>query len=78
MFKTELNYFINHQDELVRLYRDKFLVLKGEGVVGAYSSALEAYLEAQKSHPLGTFMIQQCTPGSEAYTVSVATQDLFA
>lgn len=71
MFDTELKYFIAHQEDLVRQYRGKALVLRGEHVVGAYGSPLEAYLAAQKEFPLGTFMIQPCEPGPEAYTVTI-------
>lgn len=35
MFKQELQYFIDHQDELVRQYRGQVLLLKGQQVVGA-------------------------------------------
>ena len=56
-FKNELEYFIANQDRLVEQYSDKVLVIKGQQVVGAYDLALEAYIEAQKEHKLGTFMI---------------------
>jgi hypothetical protein len=78
MFQIELNYFIAHQDELVRQYRGKVLVLQGPRVVGVYDTLLTAYLEAQKEHPLGTFMLQRCEPGTEAYTVTIATRGIFA
>ncbi len=71
MFDTELKYFIAHQDELVARYRAKVLVIRGEEVAGVYGSALEAYLEAQKQFAPGTFMIQPCEPGPEAYTVTI-------
>ena len=71
MFEQELSYFIAHQDELVAQHGGKTLVLRGESVEGAYASALEAYLEAQKRFPLGTFMIQPCEPGPSAYTARI-------
>lgn len=73
MFEQEMRYFIQHQDELVKKHSGKVLVLKGETVVGVYDSTLDAYLEAQKEHELGTFMIQTCVPGPEAYTVTIST-----
>lgn len=75
MFDTELNYFIAHQDELVARHRGKVLVIRGEQVEGAYSSALEAYLSAQKQFPVGTFMIQPCEPGPGAYTVTISSMN---
>lgn len=78
MFQNELEYFITHQDELVQQHRGKVLVLKGQQVVGVYDTTLIAYLEAQKTHPLGTFMLQPCEPGPDAYTVTISTHGLFA
>ncbi len=71
MFKTELDYFISRQEEIVEEHFGKFLVIKGREIVGVYETALEAYIEAQKEHPLGTFMIQPCQPGPQAYTVTI-------
>ena len=73
MFEEELKYFISNQDDLVKKYRGKILVLKGKEVLGAYSSPMEAFVAAQKDHKLGTFMIQPCEPGPEAYTVTLAS-----
>lgn len=73
VFQQELDYFMAHQDELVRAHRGKVLVIRGTQVVGAYSSPLEAYVEAQKSYRLGTFMIQACEPGPEAYSATVSS-----
>lgn len=76
MFDRELNYFVAHQDELVAKHRGKTLVLRGESVEGVYSSPLEAYVEAQKRFPLGTFMVQPCEPGPSAYTVTISSMNL--
>lgn len=77
MFQTELQYFIDHQDALVAQFPGQVLAIQGQQILGAYHTALEAYLETQKTHPLGTFMLQPCEPGHEAYTVTIATYDLF-
>jgi hypothetical protein len=71
MFTEELKFFIQHQEELVQRYEGKVLALQNKEVVGVYDSPLEAYLEAQKTHSLGTFMIQPCEPGPSAYTVTI-------
>ena len=44
---------------------------------GAYATVLEAYLEAMRRFTPGTFMLQRCEPGPEAYTVTISTRDLF-
>lgn len=73
-FEEELNFFIEHQEELVRQFRGKVLVLVGPKVVGVHDTTLDAYLEAQKEYKLGTFMIQPCEPGPDAYTVTITSQ----
>lgn len=65
----EFLYYLAHQDELVRQYNGKVIVLHNHEVVGAYSTRSEAYWAAVKRFPLGTFCIQLCTPGTEAYTI---------
>lgn len=76
MFREELNYFIEHQDELVAQHRGKVLILVGQHVVGVHDTVLEAYLEAGKTHEPGTFMIQQCEPGEQAYTATISSIEL--
>lgn len=56
-------------------HNGKTLVLRGEKVEGVYGSALEAYLDAGKKYPLGTFMIQNCQPGPGAYTVTISSMN---
>ena len=73
VFQQELDFFMAHQDELVRAHRGKVLVIRGTQVVGVYSTSLEAYVEAQKSYQLGSFMIQACVPGPEAFTATVSS-----
>ena len=73
MFDKELNYFISHQGELVNKYPNKILAIAGEEVIGVYDKISEAYWETQKTHRLGTFMIQPCKPGKDAYTVTLST-----
>ena len=68
MLEEELKYFIDNQIELLKKYRGKFLVIKNQGVVGIYESEIEAYQEAQKKYELGTFLIQECTLGKDAYS----------
>jgi len=61
----------------VQKHRGKVLVLKDRQVVGVYDTLLTAYLEAQKTYQLGTFMLQRCEPGPEAYTITISTPSVF-
>ncbi len=78
MFQKELEYFKTNQDRLVEEHGGKVLVIKGEEVIGVYDSPMDAYLESQKEHELGSFMIQPCKPGPEAYTVTISNTEVIA
>jgi len=77
MFEEELNYFIANQNDLVSKHLGKVLVIKGRKILGVYTTPLEAFQEAQKTCAAGTFMIQTCIPGPDAYTVTI-TSNLWA
>ena len=66
--QKELEYFKAHQEELIRQYKGKFLVIKDQKVEGVYETEIDAYNDAQKKFELGTFIIQQCIAGKDAYT----------
>jgi len=69
MLDTEFKYYIDNQDEIVKSYNGKVVVIKDNKVVGAYDSDREAYFASVKKYKLGTFLLQLCTPGDEAYTI---------
>lgn len=71
LFKNELDFFVKNQERLVKDHEGKALVIKGNRILGAYDTPLEAYVEAQRKHPVGTFMIQICAPGPDAYTITI-------
>ena len=66
--EKEFNYYLQHQKELIGKYNGKFIVIKGDAVIGDYESEPEAVEETSKQHELGTFLVQKCEPGSESYT----------
>jgi hypothetical protein len=68
--KKEFQYYLKNQDALVVKYKDRILVIKDEQVIGDYASELEALEETSKTHKAGTFLIQKCTPGNEAYSAT--------
>jgi len=78
MFEQELKYFIDNQDRLVEEHRGQILTLRGREVVGAHNTLLEAYLDAIARFTPGTFMLQRCEPGPDAYTVTLSTLGLFS
>lgn len=78
MFQEELEFFKANQEDLVKRHQGKILIIKGAEVVGAYDTTIEAYINALKKYELGSFMIQPCTPGPEAYTVIIGSNELIA
>lgn len=66
--EREFQFYLDHQDELVAKHNGRVVVIKEEEVIGVYDDELEAVTETRKIHPLGTFLVQRCTPGDEAYT----------
>lgn len=69
LLKNEFDYYLANQDELVRQYNGKFIVIKDKQVLGAYSNQMSAVSETQKEgHKIGTFLVQKVEPGSAAYS----------
>ena len=74
----EFNYYLTNQDELVKKYNGRTLVIIEESVVGDYDSYEQAYFESEKQYELGTFLIQECSEGKEAYTQHFRSRVRFA
>jgi len=68
MLEQEFQYYKDHQEELVKAYDGKVLLISGEEVKGAYALETEAYLDGKKRFGLGNFLLQHCSPGKESYT----------
>lgn len=77
MLKQEFQYYLDHQEALVKKYLNKFLVIKDEKIVGVYDTKQEAYDNATSSYELGTFLIQQCLPGTLGHTQTFHSQVIF-
>ena len=78
MLEKEFQYYLEHQEELVKKYNGKFLVIKGNEVIGIFGSEDVAYFETEKQHEPGTFLIQFCEPGDSAYTQTYHSRVVFA
>lgn len=64
MLEKEFKYYLNNQQELLKKYSGRTIVIKNEEVIGVFDSEVDALLETKKNHELGTFLIQKCSPGS--------------
>ena len=66
--EKEYNYFLKHKDALLRSFRDKFIVIVGDEVMGNFDSQEEALKEASIKYKLGTFLIQKVSKGEDDIT----------
>lgn len=75
--KKEFDFYTKHQDELLKKYAGKIIVIKDENVVGEYDSEIDAYRESLEKYEIGTFLIQNCLPGEDSYTQTFHSRVLF-
>lgn len=66
--EKEFQYYLDNQDELVKKFKGRFIVIKDCQVVGDYDSDVQAVEEASTKYELGTFLVQKCEPGEESYS----------
>lgn len=66
--EEQFRFYLEHQEELVKRYDGKYIVVKDYKVLGAYDSEAEAIRETTREHELGTFIVQKCEAGDDAYT----------
>jgi len=73
ILEKEFNYYVEHQEELVKQYDGKIIVLKNNKVIGVFDNELDAISELSKTHEIGTFLVHKCGPGEENYTQTFYT-----
>lgn len=77
MLDKEFKYYLDNQEELVKTYLGKFLVIKDQQIVGVYDTKTDAYDESTSKYVIGTFLIQQCLSGSLSHTQTFHSRVLF-
>ena len=63
-------YYLDHQDEILAKHDGKVVVIKDAEILSAYPDEFSAISETEKTHALGTFLVQRVSPGSDDYTQS--------
>jgi hypothetical protein len=58
-------WYLRHQDELVRQYNGKHLLICDKKVCGAFDTDMEAYWAGVGNYTPGKFIIQRCSPGEQ-------------
>ncbi|MDR1882543.1 MAG: hypothetical protein LBR26_07145 [Prevotella sp.] len=78
MLDKEFKYYLENQNELLKKYNNRFIVIVGGEVVGDYGSYEQAVFESNKKYELGSFLVQECTRGEDAYTQMFHSRVIFA
>lgn len=68
MLEKEFQYYLDNQEKLTKEYCNMYVVIVGQKIINCYKTNEIALRETKKDYPLGTFLIQHCTPGDSAYT----------
>ena len=68
---NEFRYYLDNQDDFVKKYDGKVIVLKNHEVLGTYDTELDAIMKTRKEHEPGTFMVQRVSEGEDDYTVTI-------
>ena len=76
--EKEFQYYLDHQDEMVKEHDGKFIVIKGGQVLGEYDDAPTAVTETRKVHEVGTLLVQKVSEGTEAYTQNFHSRVVFS
>lgn len=76
--EKEFKYYLENQNNFVRQYNGKCVVIKESQVLGVFDDEIEAVNETSKEHKIGTFLVQRVTEGAEAYTATFHSRVRFA
>ncbi|WP_276133738.1 hypothetical protein [Polluticoccus soli] len=60
-FDTEIAFYKANRKEFVKQYENKFLVIKGEALLGVYDTRSQAHDATLLSHEAGSFIIERPT-----------------
>ena len=71
-------YFINNFDTLYKQFKDKYIVIKNETILGEYASFDEAFNETIETEAIGTFLIQFCSKDENAIGYFYSNNIVFA
>ena len=76
--KKEFEYYLAHQDDFVRQYDGKVIVLKDAKVLGVYDDVVSAVTATQREHAIGTFLVQKVAAGSASTSQTYPSRVVFS
>jgi hypothetical protein len=74
----EFEYYLAHQNDIVKKHDGKFVVIKDLEIIGVYDDELQAVHETQKEHQPGTFLVQYVSHGEADYTQTFHSRVAFS
>lgn len=78
MPKSQLDYYKEVQDDLVKLYNDRIIAVKDGKCIGDYQTRVDALRDMDKrGFKNGTYLIIRCTQGDSEYTAFFANNWIF-
>lgn len=58
MLDIEHSFYRKNREKFIKTYPDKYIVIVGKQVLGAFDSHMEAYAAIRKEYEVGTFIIK--------------------
>jgi len=65
LLEKELAYYVSHRDELLQHYEDLYVLIKGEELVGAFTTEAEAYQAGVERFGDEPFLIKRVVANDE-------------
>jgi hypothetical protein len=76
MLEQERQYFSDHLNEWLRLYPGKFVVIKGDRLLGAFDTNDEALAAGAREYGLEPFLVRRVQPMQEEVKIPALTLGL--
>ena len=73
MLRKDFEWYLENQDSLVEQYNGQYLVISGQKILFASTEKELAYNKGVELAGAGKYILQHCTPGDEAYTMTFHT-----
>lgn len=79
MLEQEFKHYLDNQAELAKSHFSRFIIIKGQEILGDYPTEVDAILAGTNDLglELGTFLVQHCLPGVENYTQFFHSRAMF-
>lgn len=73
MQERDFQWFVENREELYKQYGHCFVAIQDNNVLGTYATYSAAVRETEKTHALGSFIVQECTQDTSGYTNYIMT-----